>query len=199
MVTRSLKLSKELNANIDANEGFNLKVPDENAPVPANVRGNGDTATYTWMETLNVLDAGIAGDQKNEAWTVVSVTFRVPAEQADSVNQGRMFSQWYRFNPEAVTNPKHEDAVMTRINLSRLKSLAKGAGWPMEDDDDLLAPFDTGEEQGGQAPIVGAQVVAKFVDKPGKDRDKNTHDPATGKIIRKQEPTAFYSPDQING
>lgn len=183
MARRSLRVNADMVKKInDANSPL-LRVPDD-----ATVKGVGDGASYAWSELFVITDAKVKVDEKKPDRDVYEIQFTVPKDSPYPTNAGKTFTVWWRTNYDAFVNGSDEkEAKMTLISLAKMKGVLAAAGHELTEGDDPGEFFD-GKGVQDPAPIVGTKIVARVVDKPGKDAD--------GNMNRQQDLSKFMSPEQ---
>ena len=179
---KSLAVSKE---TMDSINRKGLKRPKD-----ATMKGMGDESdtTYTWTEYLKVVGADVQYAKDNSDVLVFSVKVRIPDDSPYPTNIGEQDVIYLRVNEKAVNDPKHDEHQRTGWSLRDLTSLIRACGFVIERGDVDFVPFFLTPSGGQFPPLVGANIFARIIDKPGKDK-------STGDDTRYQNYSKFLSKD----
>ena len=179
----SLVVDAQTMQDADDSQSFNLNVPDEEDLVKKGKNKYGPWAQ--WTEKLTVSESEVVyiapgvnrKGQPTPARLGFKVKFVVSPDTLSQKNIGRSVSNTWLTNPVEINNKQSKERVMTLMSLGKLNALLRAAGFditpstPGEQID--VAPYFMAPEEGGDPPVVGAQVFADFkkhVDDEGNDR-----------------------------
>jgi len=114
-----------------------------------------------WNQPLEVSNVAAAPNTKDPTGMTITVKFIVPPDvDPDDPNNGKTFMQWYDVLPAAFHNPGHDRYKANNINIGKLNSLLRAAGYDLPHGEALDYGDFFSADEGDQPVIVGHRVEA---------------------------------------